>query len=182
MIYPILKTNSFHQAIALSLSLLSLSLSLSLSHIYMLLLYHLFCYYLFRCRTPVRILFSCALDSITVPKQEGASQIVVKKKRRSIVGEQILPLCKIVFSHLVEVEGACFPISLLVSLTTDTQDLVHPLASDVKLLEEIVGKLPKVAQYVGEEACVHFRHILLCLNTQEWEVCISIRVMAHNAL
>ena len=125
-------------------------------------------YYIFSRDHVMPVTFACAVAAIAVRMKENACQIVVKKNKWEIVGEQLLPLCKIVLSVLK-------PFKHNVESFTFSHGVTHrmfPLDSHKEVLIVNYEEPEKCKKLEGTKLVTHFRTIVYDTTRQieKWEV------------
>ena len=113
-------------------------------------------------------MFSCAVVGIVVRMKDGTCQIVVEKKKKETVGEQLLTPSKIVPSELKPFEGD----TLYFSTTHDIPLRMFPLQSERETCVAVKEKAGKCEMFEGRELLIHFRVIVMDIirNLENWEV------------
>ena len=116
------------------------------------------------------VTFSCAAVGIVVRMKEGTCQIIVEKKKKETVGEQLLPPSKIVPSELKPFNGD----TLSFTTTHDIPPRMFPLQSDKDECLLLQAKIDKWETPEEKAFLIHFRMILngitRQINSSKWEV------------
>ena len=116
----------------------------------------------------VFVTFSCAVTGIAIRMQNDVCQIIVEKKKKEIVGEQLLPLCKIVFSKLKVFEGKVSVISQRMP------ERLLPLDSDKEVNKAIGSDPEKAKNLVGAQASTHLRILMTHITDLDDDLEVSI--------
>ena len=118
----------------------------------------------------VLVTFSCAVTGIIVRTQNDVCQIVVEKKKKEIVGEQLLPLCNIVYSKLKPFTGN------VCSFDDDHKipERLLPLDSDKEVNEILSNDPDKAKTFEGTQALTHLRLLLKTITDLDNNVDVSI--------
>ena len=118
----------------------------------------------------ILVRFSCSLGESMVKPSEDDCKITIHKKKWNIVGQQILPLCKIVISKLK-------PFTENLDVFWEANEVhyrLFPLESHkavVDILSSSTTKEPK--QFDDNQNLTSFRRLLCILFTQQrWDVSI----------
>ena len=145
------------------------------SHAFMLIFLHQF---LFFRRRVLFVTFSCAVTGIIVRMQNDVCQIVVEKRKRDIVGEQLLPLCKIVFSELKLFEGSICSFAIAQKIP----ERLFPLDSDREVSHILTNDPEKARNFEGSQVLAHFRNQLRCITNVDDDLEVSTSDYFTNVL
>ena len=111
----------------------------------------------------VFVTFSCTVVGIVVRMKDDMCQIVVGKRKKEIVGEQLLPPSKIVPSELKPFKGD-------IQLFTTTHDIhlrMFPLQSDKDICVLASGKAGNCEMFEGRELWTHFRIMVMDITVMD---------------
>ena len=126
----------------------------------------------------VFVTFASAVAGIVVRIQGGACQVVTGKKKGEIVGEQHLPLCKIVLSELTTYEESVRSFGVAQNIPL----LLFPSDSDQEIFDTLDNEPDKTKLFEGAQALAHFRFVLKDLAMLDDDLEVSIQFYLKEML